>query len=347
MNKNKLVLVSTPRHFYLSIGLAFANKEYDYHLVFIDQKTLPKDNELYQAILNVSGPFKSVDCSVVRQSEAKASNRRAVAIQLKELVSRLQPIEIIAGNDRRFEFQYSMHIASRAGYANVTGGYLDDGTGSYIGFDAARKIKYLTDRYIDTPIKKLVYGHWYHRPRMLGMSRWVQRRYLCHPELASGGEVVALSPDDYLTDVVVDYMAELVNYMGDTQGYDRGGSLLIVLPHSSIVSLLYGGIEGFKVVLDSLIQKAGTVYVKYHPREHADPLELEGKVVLLKSNLPLEMYLSLLKVDRVIGDVSTGLMSCKWLYPDLDVSAIKNNSNLSQSIGVLYDSLKIRSMEVK
>ena len=293
-------------------------------------------------------PFSSVMClPVVSDAKNKRRTRKASFKELERIVVQLRPNEIITGNDRRIEFQFAMNSARKKVELNVVGSYLDDGTGSYInGYDYNIK-KRISDKYIDTPVKKLAYGSWYKRPLTFGASAWVDRCYLCYPELVlkelAFKECILLDHAWYSSPGALILLHKLIPLLGINDNVtSQGDSVLVVLPHSSIISELYGSLDKMKIMVESLISKYDSVYVKYHPREENDPLCVADSAILLPSSIPAEVYLCVMQFSKVIGDVSTALMSAVWLQPTCEVEYIETHAKISVPIVKLFNDMGMK-----
>lgn len=350
---NKLVLVSTFRHFFMSIGLALSDPKGRYHLVFIDQAVDASENKIFKAACRIGLPFLRVWCLPSKKRGGSKSKVRSLGFaQLRKIISEISPVEIVTGNDRRLEFQYSMYFAKNNLDQNVTGSFLDDGTGSYISFQNSKLIRYLSDKYLDTPIKKIVYGRWYSRPEVFGATNWVSKCYLAHPEVASKPlktkELVELKRGFYLSEEAGDYFKRLSIELGEDGLQDASEkAVLFVLPHSSIIEEVYGSTEILRGLLVEFAERYSNVYFKYHPRELGDPLLLKEIGRSLTSGVPSELYCATNKFDLIVGDVSTALMAAKWLNPDADVRYLKTNSKQAELVAGLFQFLSIVPFNVK
>jgi len=345
---NKLILVSTFRHFFLAVGLAFSNRKDKYHLVFIDQKFTDDRNPLLHMALNNPKPFVTVSYLPERKKGlAKARSRAESFRVLRGKIKQLSPTEIITGNDRRVEFQYSMYFSKRVLGLAVIGSYLDDGAGSYVSFNSFRRIKRLSDRYIDAPIKRIVYGDWYKRPVWLGCSEWVDNAYLTLPEIApryyQDKKVLEISKDEYFES---NNRGLLESLGGNITGGMESGRGLIILPPMSILEDIYGSQENMLKTLRAIVKNYGDCYIKYHPRDIDDPLNLAEKYQLLPAAVPLELIFSMTHFRIIIGDVSSGLLAAKWLQPSSHVRYIMTSSKYTLVFLGLFDSLGITPVEI-
>lgn len=351
----KLILVSTFRHFYMSVGLAFNEPDTRFYLVFIDQVSDGLENKVFTAAEAMEGPFGGVECLPAKSSSRKKSKVRSLGFaRLRDILLDIRPSEIITGNDRRLEFQYAMHFCRSHLKLPAKGAFIDDGTGSYISFHNNNQLRNLSDKYIDTPLKKIAYGKWYQRPSVFGASDWVDLCYLAHPELAPeallGKEIIELKREYYTSSDSRKYFECFSEVLDDVVFPELGKSgVLFVLPHSSMISSIYGSVENLKCKLLQLAARYSdsVVYFKYHPRELGDPVALIELGVPLTSSVPAELYCSLFNFDLIIGDVSTALMAAKWLTPEADVRYLPVQSIEGELIAELFQKIDISPLSLE
>ena len=350
----KLILVSTFRHFYMSVGLAFNEPDTKFHLVFIDQVSDGLENKFFTAAKAMKGPFSGVECLPAKSSSRKKSKVRSLGFaRLRDVLLDIRPSEIITGNDRRLEFQYAMHLCRNQLKLPAKGAFIDDGTGSYISFHN-NKLRNLSDKYIDTPLKKIAYGKWYQRPDVFGASDWVDLCYLAHPELTPAAladkEIIELKREYYTCSNSREYFECFSEVLDDVVFPEFGKpGVLFVLPHSSMIVSIYGSIENLKCKLLQVAARYSdsVVYFKYHPRELGDPIELADFGVPLTSGVPAELYCSVFNFDLIIGDVSTALMAAKWLTPEADVRYLPVQSIEGELIAGLFQKIDIRPLSLE
>jgi len=348
---NKLLLVNTFRHYFIGLGLALSDKTHNYHLVFIHQKFNDERNPIYRMALEMVEPFVSVSCLPVRSSRiiGRIENRKIAFNELKELVISLKPVEIAVGNDVRLEFQYAMNLARNILKLNVEGAFLDDGTGSYVFYVNMRLAKYVFRRWTDKLIKKLTYGLWYTKPASFGSSHWIDICYLCHPALVpaslSEKRCIEMKVDFYQTPQAKIVMKRIANALGiESIPEVLEDSILVALPHSSMIETIYGSLDQAKERISAIINEYEHVYVKYHPAEQLDVLGLEGSATILPSAIPVEFFFSVMSFDKVVGDVSTALMSAKWMLPDCDVCFIDVSSPYTKVVKELFLKMNIKPL---
>lgn len=323
--ENKLLMVATFRHFFIGLGLAMTDKSSSYHLIFINQKFNDNRNPIFQAVSRLVKPFSSVICLPLNVSGTfnKYRNRKLIFKVLRDIVGQLKPVEIATGNDRRIEYQYAMHIAKNKLKLNVKGAYLDNGIGSYINFHKLEFGKYLARRWLDVPLKKIVYGNWYTRMQRYGGSDWTDICYLTHPKYAPSRlakkDCRKIEMDIYKNDKE-NIILNLLKELGLTHAnLDASESILLVLPKKPVMELIYGSIENAELLIKGICEGYNNIYVKYHPADLGDVLNLSEQATLLPSQIPVELLFINMSFNRVLGDGSTAILSAKWMLPQSDV----------------------------
>lgn len=350
---NKLLLVGQFRHYFIGLGLALHDKDHNYHLIFINQSFDDERNPILQASLKLMKPFASVSCLPLRTSafRQKNSNRKAAFKQLREKILEISPVEIATGNDRRIEFQYSMHFARNVLKLDVKGAYLDNGTGSYISFQKLNMGKYLARKWIDVPIKKLVYGNWFTRMQRFGGSDWTEICYLTHPSLAPARllkrQCVGVEVDYYKTEQGQHIIKSIVNSLGgeNVDGVE-GAKILLVLPRGTVIEEIYGSLNQAEIIVKRIAADYGQVYVKYHPGDQKDILNFSEVAIILPSPVPIEILFSVMNFDKVIGDTSTAILSAKWMLPNAEVSFFDMSTAHTDCVRKLFSDMNITPLEI-
>jgi hypothetical protein len=350
---NKLLLVATFRHYFIGLGLALNDKKHDYHLIFINQLYNDERNPIYQASVKMIEPFASVDCMPLRTSDFKQKNiNRKLAFKLlAEKITDLKPVEIATGNDRRIEYQYSMNFARNILKLDVVGAYLDNGTGSYISFQKLDMNKYLARKWLDVPLKKLVYGSWFTRMQRFGGSYWTDKCYLTHPEFApkrlKTKECVAVEIDFYRTAYAQKVIGLLISSLSSAVSLNEGGegNILLVLPRGTVIEDIYGSLSNAEKLIKAICSRYENIFVKYHPADHNDVLNFEGEARFLPAAIPVEILYSVLSFDKVIGDTSTAILSAKWMLPNADVQFFDTDTKHTNIVKPLFEKMEIRPLE--
>lgn len=319
-----LFLVSTPLNLFVASGIAVQQAHaMDAHLVFIDQASVTDNPYIAAARDWPLSPFASVTVlpAKARRPQDKLKTRRTSFLQLENLVHELSPARIFTGSDRRIEFQFAMHTATGLN-REVIGAYMDDGTFTYVG----RRNPGLRDTVIDNLLKKLVYGRWWRQPQTVGGSGWIREAYVAFPDLAHplirAKELHSLDSTCLRSPAIQALSEKLLAIFSVDRAAFRPLDILLTLPHDSLIKNQGDYNRMVTAAIDALHNNGLRVGLKYHPRH--DPsndltLKHRDNIQLIPQRLGFEAILPLLDRTTIIGDVSTTLLSGKWLRPDLKV----------------------------
>ena len=287
-------------------------------LIMIDQHCAPP----YLSLLKEEGdfPFQRVDWLPAAQGWNKPFQRRRDFQRLWQWTASFAPTEIVVGSDRRIEFQYLMHRFRRQG-RTVKGVYLDDGLYSYMSWPRNRLSSWL-----DTMVKKLAYGFWWRTPPSVGDSEWIEEARLFAPAMARAAlkqrSIVSLEGERLMNPPISRLVRRVVEQAGVEAERLMEAEKVILMPHPHDLRHL----NGFECSVRREVETAaGPVCVKYHPRAAGkDMLGLRRMgVSILPGHLPFEFFLPLLsEAVEVVGDLTTALLSTRWMRPALRVRAL-------------------------
>jgi len=327
MISNTVYFVSTILHLYTAASIAAGRKNETAHLVFIDQ---PEDKEypLFPIVSHwPSSPFESVRLFPGRFKGLinKLQKRKILFNDLEVLVSELRPENIFVGNDRRIEFQFSMHVTEKLGLY-TKGHYMDEGTFTYVGRKASSSF---SDAIIDNWLKKLSYGLWWKNPLTVGESAWISEIHVAFPNLIderlNQKTISQLDHTQFISPEVLQLSELILNFYNVAASRLSSLDALFTLPHES----LFTQNPEYRTILiesiNDMKEKGLTVAAKYHPRNsEPDILMLaEAGVDLLPAGVSFEAILPLLpSTAHVIGDLSSTLLIARWLRPELPVTSI-------------------------
>jgi hypothetical protein len=352
MREYAFFLVSTPLHLFLSSAIALHNKHQNNIVIFIDQVEV--DNNFYaqQIELWESSPFQEIHIfpGRIKGLLEKRRSRKKIFNQLAQLIEKFQPTDIHIGNDRRIEFQYSMHKSQQ--YGGAKGHYIDEGTYTYIGREQSQSFQ---DAVIDNWVKKLVYGFWWKNPITIGGSDWIASIYVAFPKLIhpflKQKEVVAIDPQWLESPSLNEFSKQLLTAKDMNADTICSVDVLIALPHESIIAQNQMYKSSILNLITQLREKNKNVAVKYHPRDsQIDALNLqEAGCQLIPSQVNFEALLLIFPKNRtIIGDFSSVLLNARWLRPDLKViAALENKASISKLFSSLYSSLEIDMVNVE
>gem|GEM_PF-373423 len=334
--KQHLFLVSTPFNMLTASMVAFSLPAADTKTLWlIDQPTVQSD--FVTALLEwPASPFKNSRLVSHKSSgKGKRAQRKESLKSIDALLADIKPDKIYTGNDRRVEFQYSMAHAAHS----PIGVYLDDGTYTYLG----RKTHWFTDRLLDNLIKKLIYGYWWKQPETIGASDWIQEAYIAFPQFACApllGKTIHPLPLNLITKEFRQLSNICLKSNLESHKVDAIEGL-VLLPHDSV--LKPSTLLRIKEWCNSV---SGLIAFKHHPRTTNKTLfsiAIPEESYELPSEIPMEVMLPLLsKKTHVIGDISTALLTTKWLRPELEVTALTESVTDPDWIKLL-SALKIKT----
>lgn len=338
-----LFLASTPFNVLTAAMVALTLPEGDTaELGLIDQTSA---TQAFRDALNLwsESPFQRHHLISHKASRRDKRLQRQQAFRsLDGILHHLNPQWIYTGNDRRIEFQYAM------AHSQAKGVYLDDGTYSYLG----KPSHWFKDRLVDQWVKKLAYGLWWKQPPAIGASAWIDHSVLAFPESAlpilKKRPVLALPQN--LKHPAFTGLARLCLQTEPQTATDiLLLNALILLPHESIAA------ESPQQFGQWLRENGNVTGYKHHPRTRED---LRSKVytqqhwgtppdsVALPPSTPMEIILPLLPENcRILGTLSTALLTAKWLRPDTEVSVVTLGED-DAAWSALLDTLGIKRLHI-
>ena len=332
-----LFLASTPFNMLTSAMVAFDLPAGDEaYLGLIDQ---PEVERTFVTTLYSweESPFKqTVLLSLQAKGIDKRKKRQLALKKVAQLIDLIKPDKIYTGNDRRIEFQFAMHHSRKTNESSI-GVYIDDGTYSYLG----RKTHWLKDKILDNLIKKMSYGFWWQQPSTIGSSCWISQAILAFPESA----IEALKTKDCLSlpeNLHRDEFKRLAELCLKFFEYPKKQiehiDALIMLPHESVAS------EQTKKKLSYwLSNQDAKISFKHHPRTvlsntsgDKDVWLIPDRAEQVPAGIPMEVLLPLIKSNcQIAGDVSTALLTAKWLRPEITVTAFITDNTSVQWLNLL------------
>lgn len=262
---------------------------------------------------------------------------------LKDRFSRPMDARIFTGNDRRIEFQYAMHLAARAN-PGVEGVYLDEGAVTYTGHKSIRSFQH---RHLDPLFKKLFCGFWYQNALTTGTSAWIRTAYVAFPEavhpLLKSKRIVAMDPAPFRTELFRALALEMLEGHEDYRERLAGIRVVLTLPHEG---RYLRRPEAYRQIAGALMAgfPPAAIAVKPHPRITQPALiqQMFPGATLLDHVIGMEALLPLLRDDCIVaGDVSSTLLTTRWLRPDLPVVAIQADEAPPDALLGLFTRLKI------
>ncbi|GKT12658.1 MAG: hypothetical protein ISEC1_P1637 [Thiomicrorhabdus sp.] len=344
-----LYLPSTPLNVFVSVAHAAAfSKQQVSQLVLIDQQNI--DDNVYFNALKIwpTSPFEKLDLLAGKaKGRDKLAERKQNFQKLVQIIEQFQPDVIAVGSDRRVEFQYLMHYCKQQ-KISVEAWYLDDGLYSYAG----RPNEGLKD-WVNSTLKKMAYGFWWEEPKTVGASSLIGKVWLFQPEHAVDAlktkESFLIQPDWFTSKPILEFSKLLLTAFSVSNSVLealQNTSLLLLLPHPDEFKKMPGYEANVCAFVKRVTESGQTLAVKYHPRvEGADPLGLaaEYNARIIPSGLAFEFLLPFFKEKMdLVGDVSTVLLTAKWLRPDIrGVAVLSDDDAFQNSFKVLFETLGV------
>lgn len=314
-----LFIASTPLHVFFSLGLMRGPFRDDENtLALIDQR--PGDRDYVAEALEAEGGSPRV----VRFPTLRAlGHARTVLAQISDFTRGLAPSTLAVGNDRRTEF-----YAALRGCPGARRTYVDDGLYSYLPREDAHPA---WRQAISNWRRSLKYGLELERPDAVGASRAVQDAYVLLPDQVHEGlrgkPVEALRPEWFADP----WVRQVCRAAAARAGFDVAAcgpiGLLLLLPHPRFLQDYPALRRGLETLARDHAARGSVVAVKPHPRAVNTPLERQlelprGRLLEMPARLPIEVLVPLLSGTRVVGSLTTALLSLVLLGDRLSVRCL-------------------------
>jgi hypothetical protein len=335
--------ISSPLHFFIATNLAILHKS-DTNIAILISKNEHTAKQYAKATQHNKNIFQQTYNFTINDQQPKFSQRKLRFSQIKELISSTSPDRIFTGSDRRMEFQFAMHQARKLN-TNVEGIYMDDGTVSYLGH---KSINNIFHRHIDPILKKLVYGFWWKNALTTGSSSWISKAYLAKPEdahpLLKNKELIALDQDVFTSDEFLEVNAFLIEKYEvlNSINFNQIKAVLCLPNESFYLKNPEFLVQIKKSILKRFLQNE--IAIKAHPKSNNMALlsQVFPDSIPLPNDLGMELLLPKLSDETsIIGDVSTALLTAKWLKPKVTVQAFEVDNDISKQLKNLFHSLGI------
>ena len=335
--------ISSPLHFFIATNLAISHKD-DINIALFISKNKKTAYQYAKATEHFSNIFHHTYDLTIDDEQNKFKQRKLRFNQITAIISSMLPDKIFTGSDRRMEFQFAMHQARKFN-TQVEGIYIDDGTVSYLGH---KSIDNVFHQYIDPLLKKLIYGAWWKNALTTGSSDWISKAYLAVPQdahpLLKNKQLIALDQHVFSSKIFLQVNQYLIDEYDELNCIDFSKvSAVICLPNESFYLKNSVFLQQIK---DAITQEyeLSDIAIKAHPKSKNMSLlaDIFPNSIQLPNTLGMEILLPKLTNDTcIIGDVSTALLTAKWLKPTVSVRAFELNTAISKNLKNLFNSLGI------
>lgn len=341
--------ISSPLHFFVATNIAIQKKGDNNIAIFISKSKQTAD--LYSsAITSESSPFTNVMILPINDSKSKVANRKRCFALIEKALIETPADQIFTGNDARVEFQYAMFVATKRNN-DVRGIYFDDGLGSYLPH---RSMNTFTRKYLETFIKKITYGNWWKNPSSLGGSEWVTQAYLAYPHLAhkflSNKQLHKIDESIFESSEFIDISDHLLLKQNDNSKVDLHKiKLIICLTHETIYLDYEKTLQQLNLMFKDKFSP-DEIAIKAHPRSKliAPITKTFPHATILPNKVGLELLLPHIQPNTlVVGDISTTLLTSKWLKPNIKVGYFEAETKPidSASLMSLFNALSIKCIK--
>jgi hypothetical protein len=202
--------------------------------------------------------------------------------------------------------------------------YIDDGLYSYLPHQHAKPA---WREWLTNVRRSLKYGVRSERPSLVGGSRAVQGAYVLLPAHVHAGlagkPVQAFQPAWFADEAVRRVCAATAALAGFDAVQCAGVGLLLLLPHPRFLQADAGLKQQLVRLLQAHVSRGQAVALKSHPNAAVpahEQLGLPASAVLeVPARLPAEVLAPLLQGTRVVGTLTTALLSMALLGRDLQV----------------------------
>jgi hypothetical protein len=276
------------------------------------------------------------------------ASRRALYRQIEALVAHPASMRIFTGNDRRLEYQYAMHVATRAG-ARVEGIYMDDGAATYVG---QKSMHGFTHRHLEPLVRKLVHGWWFKDAVTQGASAWTSAVYVAFPTLVHPllrqKKVVGIDVSPLRDEGFLRLVAALTDDFDALRQTLEGMHVVVSLP-KEIHYLDRPQVQ--ERLWAQLTARFDPTHVAVKPHPRSVRMDVLAKhfpgARIVNTNVGWEFLLALLPQDcAVVGDVSSTMITTRWIRPDLPVVATRPPQGVPPVRQALYSAIGIPVVDV-
>lgn len=325
---NNIFIAFTPYHVLLSYSIAKAKHQNENNYLFIISDFLQTENFVNFFSNFKATPFIKIDIFPGLYKEKSIIKKRIIIKnninKIKVFLNKYSVDTVYTCHDGRAESQALLYYAKKSN-KDSRAVYIEDGSAVYNShaFENRSIFKFL--------LGKIFYGRWLQNIRVLGTSSWIDQVIAVFPDLIrpelKRKEIIPLEREDFLKigedEVFSGYIESLDGEIDKLQQSD----LLLISPHSKFIKEYPKYKEVINEIFRIIKSKKLKIAIKYHPREPLEDFlsvrEIKDAVILPKS-IPLELlYISNKRLPNfIIGDVSTALLTAKWLLNKHEVISV-------------------------
>jgi len=271
---------------------------------------------------NKSSPFSAVYCLGGGYGrKGRLSNwlvRRKNILIIKDFIKKNQIKNAYSTNDMDGDGQAMLHFAKKKN-KYVKGIFIEDGSAVYNDYIREKR------PFWKILLAKIFYGWWWEGIKIVGTSSGVDSIMVRQPEFLrpelKNKEVIAIKKEDFIKLKEDIFFLNYIEKLGVKEEELNQIDVLLLFTYCGFFETEEYREKVLKKILKLAHDCKLRIAVKYHPRDNfEDFLSVKNvkDIIVLPRGLPLELfYLFASKsLKFVIGDVSTGLLTAKWLFSD-------------------------------
>lgn len=318
----------TPYHAFLSIGL---NAQFGMSRDTVMMIGDSAGAELIADVLKRSdaSPFHTV------QYDADPTTRQTLPGRVLSLRKNSRRIarhllnseynRIVVFNEQRPESQAAIYWSKRA-FPATRGYCAEDGWTAYL-----EDVYQFTHHPVARVARKLAYGFWWEDVATAGGYSSADGLLTVAPKAVNGQRgcpVMEICRDHFFTDSMQVLAGEVLEAEGFSTDDLSAIDAVVFLARSTIVQKLKNYPAMVTRAIGALRSRGMRVAIKYHPREpRQNPYGLDGLPEIVQLPAALAAEFLLINADArfrvVLGDITTSLMTAKWLFPESSVLCFK------------------------
>jgi hypothetical protein len=323
-----IFITFTPYHILLSYSVAFTHHRFEDNILFVISDFAGADK--LAKIIEISNN------SVFKKVHVLSGNYGKKYEFLKWFVARKNIVELKnILNDFRINRAYSCHDQKAEGQAaffftkknnkNAQCVYIEDGSGAYS--ESVNKKK----PFVKILLGKLLYGFWWKNERISGFSQWTDKIMVVFPQFIRDEirkrDVIPIKKEEVLKLRQEDIFSNWIKLFEIDLHRLEKIDMILLINRSGSAKLYPEYKKVMKALLRIGIANGLNIALKYHPRETLKDflsVKNEDKIIILPRALPIEI-IYLMKPDSlkfIIGNISTSLLTAKWLLDDCKVFSI-------------------------
>jgi len=253
-------------------------------------------------------------------------------------------------NDGRPQSQFLEYKCKKNGGLNI---YVEDGSEVYN--DSFRP----PHPFHESIFYKLYFGRWYERIGILGDYKYTDEIRVLRPDLVreelKNKNIEPIGLENFINLKKAGLTNSILNEF-DIELPKNKKPIILFLPHSSFIkkkNLLYL----YQKIVSELIKNDKNLLLKYHPREKNYYIgKEENDIKVISQSLPSEILIleMINNSPIVIGDISTCLLTSKFLKKEIQVISLiniidmesKNLKKVFKKIGVMMPKTQTEFEEI-